>query len=154
VSATFTVTGLAPFKKRLAILTDRMERPFRRTGAADLIRADFAKSSVIQISRGRAFAYKPLSASYAAWKAQVRPGKAILAFDGDLESSFTDVQSSLFDTKVVRRGSAIEMISEVGYAGFHMEGTANMPARPPIVFDRGLAARWREIVWNEVVKGV
>ena len=72
----------------------------------------------------------PLSARYAAWKAQRRPGAGILEFDGDLEASMTTPRGGVF--KVTRTG--FEVGTDVPYARFHQDGSpsTHLPARPII----------------------
>jgi len=72
--------------------------------------------------------WSPLSADYGAWKAKNYPGKRILELTGDLKDSLTSRPfgvDEITDTKMII-GTAVD------YAKYHQQGTANMPARPPI----------------------
>lgn len=151
---TLEIEGLNPYTKRLALLEARIKLPFRKTGAAGLIRRDHAQESARQIKAGQAGGYARLSEGYEAWKSRVRPGKKILVFDGDLVESFTNPNSSNFDVNVKDRGKRLVMLTEIPYAKYHQKGTPRMPARPPFVANGATSSRWIKILHDEIIKGV
>lgn len=105
-----------------------------------------------QKQAGTSDKWAPLSDKYRAYKDRVRPGRKILVFDGDLRDSLTKADRGV---RVVEPGFMV-FGSDIDYAKYHMTGTPNMPARPPLIdakrsksFKRYLAV----ILQEHIVKG-
>jgi phage gpG-like protein len=70
--------------------------------------------------------WSPLKPDYGQWKANVRPGKPILEFDGLLRESLTQRPFGVDEVT----GTGMVVGTGLEYARYHQDGTANMDARP------------------------
>ena len=77
--------------------------------------------------------WKPLSPGYAAWKAEQRPGRPIMVFDGDLRRSFLGVGSTGNVTRIYK--DRAEFGSSNPVAAIHQYGGGDVPARPLVVMN-------------------
>lgn len=105
-----------------------------------------------QTRPGTADRWAPLSREYKEYKDRVRPGRKILVFDGDLRDSLTRANEGI---RVIEPRFLI-FGTDIDYAKYHMTGTPNMPARPPLLeakrgknFRRHLAV----LIQEHIVKG-
>lgn len=80
--------------------------------------------------RGR---WAPLSPKYAKWKAEKRPGRPILVFDGVLRASLTQrgAEGSIVETS---QPMSMRVSTSVPYAVYHQRGVPenNLPMRRPV----------------------
>lgn len=87
--------------------------------------------------------WKKLSEAYAKLKSQLKPGRKILVFSGDMRTALTRNESYIIDKELsgvnvvvaVRDSEISERIS------YHMNGTPRMPKRPMIPKPRSKAMK-------------
>lgn len=84
--------------------------------------------------------WRPLSPSYAAWKAKHYPGKGILVRTGELQKSLTEgPQVKVIEPHLMIIGSAVDH----GY--YHQRGDG-VPQRRPVEIPASLRVRWVKII--------
>lgn len=117
--------------------------------AADYLQSLHVEGFNQQKQAGTSDRWAPLSDRYREYKARVRPGKKILDFDGDLRASLTQSGRGV---RIFEPGFMV-FGTDVPYAKYHMNGTPNMPARPPLIdaarsknFKRHLAKLMQEFI--------
>lgn len=74
--------------------------------------------------------WERLSPTYAKRKAKIRPGRKILTFDGHLRNSLRHLSHA--DHIARHRAPVLEFGTRHRLARYHQNGTARMPARPPV----------------------
>ncbi len=98
--------------------------------------------------------FKPLSASYAKWKAKSQyAGKPIMQLKGDLRRSLINMGGPKIPgmVKIIGQKSA-EFGSELPYAHRHQMGTAGMPQRKIVHLTEGHKIRWGRLMHNWALK--
>lgn len=89
----------------------------------------FTRREQIWFGREGEGTWPALSETYAAWKAQVYPGKPLLVATGDLKGQLTDPAKA----ELAKTPRELVLGSTLKYAGYHQQGTEHMPARKPLV---------------------
>lgn len=83
--------------------------------------------------------WAPLSRAYSAWKEYAHPGAPILVLSGRLKGA-------ALKPKVAVTSAGLKIEVSDPKIRYHQFGTSRMPARPVVVFNAIVAARWTELL--------
>ena len=145
VSFSVSILGEMQLERSLAgriRATSDLSHPFGRI--ADDIEESQERRFDREGSHDGSTAWKPLSAAYAAWKAQHYPGTKTLVRTGELRDALTGGPGSTREIAPLRMvvGGTIQ-VGAYDLGSLHFTGTTRgMPARRPMALGRQQRHRW------------